>query len=344
MRWNYLRNCLVLCLLLISVTAGCGGDGQNETSGGRETAVSPTDGDVLQLPVLSLVDLPGGKLRVVATTSIIGDVVAQVGGDVIELTTLMEPGQDPHSYEPGARALTAVANAHVIFVNGWDLEESLIRNLANIGEAVPIVPVSANITPLDLAAHDDEHEAEADHAGVDPHVWFSVANVEQWVTNIVQTLGTLDPDNSAGYESRAAAYQAELAELENYIQATLAAIPADHRYLVTNHGAFNYFAQAYDFAVVGAVIPGFSTLAEPSASDLSELIASMKTYQVCTIFTETTLSAQLAQVVTDELDFCDNVQVLPLYTGALGPVGSGADSYIGLMRTNVDTVVAGLQP
>jgi ABC-type Zn uptake system ZnuABC Zn-binding protein ZnuA len=287
------------------------------------------------------VDSQGGKLRVVATTSIIGDVVAQVGGEAIDLTTLMGPGQDPHSYQPGARELTAVADAHVIFVNGWDLEEALARDLENIGGSSPIVPVSAHIVPLAFGEA-DEAAADHEHSGADPHVWFDVRNVGQWAENISQILQALDPNHAETYQKNAAAYQAKLVELNEYIKSSLASIPLEKRFLVTNHGAFSYFAQAYDFQIVGTVIPGLSTLAEPSASDLTDLVAVMREHQVCTIFTETTVSNQLAQVVAEELDFCQAVQVLSMYTGSLGPAGSGAASYLGLMRTNVDTIVAGL--
>jgi ABC-type Zn uptake system ZnuABC Zn-binding protein ZnuA len=335
-------NCLMLCVLTAVLMLGCSSSEVGDTAATEDM----NEGGVLTLPMLEPVDLGGGKLRVVATTSLIGDVVAQVGGAAIELTTLMEPGQDPHSYEPGARELTAVADAHVIFVNGWDLEESLIGDLENIGGTVAVVPVSANITPLTFGDADAEHEDEEgdhDHGRFDPHVWFSVANVKQWTANIEQTLSALDPGNADVYGGNTAVYQTQLTELETYVTENLATIPAENRYLVTNHGAFNYFARAYDFEIVGTVITGFSTLAEPSASDMADLIAVMQAHQVCAIFTETTVNDQLAKIVADELDFCDSVQILPLYTGSLGAVGSGADSYLGWMETNVDTIVAGLR-
>ena len=325
---------------------------------------------MLTLPALAALDLGGEPLRVVATTSIIGDVVAQVGGDAIALTTLMGPGQDPHSYEPAARDLTAVADAHVIFVNGWDLEEGLIEDLISIGENAIIVPISAGIEPLDFAgdhSHEDEHEEEAhdehddedhsdaehddeehsdddhdhSHSGADPHVWFSIHNVEQWVENAATVLSTLDSAHADAYAANADAYLAELAELETYVEGQIAAIPVDGRYLVTNHEALAYFAAAYDFTVLGTVIPGASTVAEPSASNLADLIETMAANDVCTVYTETTVSDSLAQTVASELDTCDEVQVLPLYTGALGPEDSGADSYIGMYRSNIDTIVAG---
>lgn len=306
---------------------------------------------MLELPALEAVELAGAPLKVIATTSIIGDVAAQVGGEAIDLTTLMGAGQDPHSFQPGARELTAVADADVILVNGWDLEEALVNDLEQIGGGTPLIAVSANIAPLILGAdmHEEEGEAHEDgdddhgHSGADPHVWFSVEIVMQWTKNIAQILSDLDPANAEIYASNAAAYQAELAELAAHAEAQLSQIPEENRFLVTNHNAFGYLARDYGFTVLGTVIPGMSTLAEPSASDLAGLIQTMQEHNSCTIFTETTVSDALAQTVVGELSHCDEVRVVKLYTGAVGPAGSGADSYIGMFRANVDAIVAGLQ-
>ena len=291
--------------------------------------------EMLRLPELEAIELDGTSLKVVATTSIIGDVVAQVGGDAIQLTTLMGPGQDPHSFEPSARELTAVADADLIIVNGWDLEEALVYDLAEIGKNVPLVAISANIEPLAFGA--------VEHSGADPHVWFSIDNVEQWVENVEQLLSDLDPANAAAYKSNAEIYLAELAELKAYVAAALAVIPDENRLLVTNHAALSYFADAYGFELIGTVIPSASTLAEPSASDLAVLIAAMKAQRICTIFTETAVSDSLAQTVAGELNDCEEVKVLPLNTGSLGVAGSGADSYIGMFRANIAAIVSGLQ-
>lgn len=299
---------------------------------------------LLTLPALALAELNGERLHVVATTSIVGDVVAQVGGTAVDLTVLMGPGQDPHSFQPGAQTLTAVANAQVIFVNGWDLEEALVHDLETIGANAPLVPVSAGIVPLIFGADAHDEEEGNEHSGADPHTWQSVANVRQWVANIQQTLSALDPANGAVYAENAAAYLAELDALEAYVTEQLASIPAENRVLITNHGTLAYFAQAYNFGILDTVLPGMSTLAEASASDIASLVAAMAEHGVCTIFTENTSSAALAEAVAADLQGCEEVQVLPLYTDALGPAGSQADSYIGMFRANVDTIVAGLKP
>jgi ABC-type Zn uptake system ZnuABC Zn-binding protein ZnuA len=307
-----------------------------------------SEGDELTLPELQSADLADGeKLNVVATTNIIGDVVSQVGGDAIQLTTLLGAGQDPHSYVPAARDLTAVAGADVIFINGWDLEEGLVGDLKNIGDNALIVPISANIEPLPFGEDDHEDTAgsatEAHDHALDPHVWFSVRNVQQWVDNVELVLSTLDPTNASIYAANATAYRAELDDLAAYVKNQMESIPEEKRFLVTNHNAFGYLEADYGLTMLGTVIPGASTLAEPSASDLADLINTMKDHGLCAIFSETATSDTLAQTVAGELDYCDEVKVLPLYTGSLGPAGSGADSYIGMFRANVDTIVSGLK-
>jgi zinc/manganese transport system substrate-binding protein/manganese/iron transport system substrate-binding protein len=254
--------------------------------------------------------------------------------------------------------MATVSQAHVVFVNGWDLEEALVHDLEEIAADVPIVPVSANIEPLalgrtglstheeenDREKEEDEHEEEAHgHEGADPHTWFSIDNIEQWVKNIRQVLSDLDPANAGTYEDNAEAYLAELEEVRAYADRQLASIPPEKRFLVTNHDTFGYLAQEYDLQVLGTVLPAASTLAEPSANDLAGLIAEMEEHDVCTLFTETTVSDKLAQTVAGELGSCAQVRVLKLYTGALGPAGSGAESYIGMFRYNVDTIVQGLK-
>ena len=345
--WPALSALVIVTFLWLA--AGC--TSADEPAADQPASSQPTEQsqpdaaalEVLALPALQAIALDGRPLRAVTTTSIIGDVVAQVGGDAIELTTLMGAGQNPHSYQPAAKDLTVVSQADVIFVNGWDLEEALVDDLEAISENAVIVPVSARIEPLPFRSPQSQGRGGHESGGADPHVWFSVHNVEQWVQNIETTLSALDPAHAETYQANAAAYLTELAALDEYAKAQLDAIPPEKRVLVTNHGALGYFARDYGFEVLGTVIPGMSTLAEPSASDLAHLIATMQEHGVCTIFTETTVSDTLAQTVASELSGCDEVKVLPLYTGAVGPPGSGADSYIGMFRANVDTIVAGLK-
>jgi len=329
---------LFLILLLL---AGCGAP----ENGG--TAQATEDLAPLTLPELAPVELAAGeRLQVVATTNVIGDVVGRVGGAAIELQPLIGAGQDPHGYQPAPSDLIRAAEADVIFMNGWQLEEGLLRDLRNAAPGVPLVPVSANITPLPFGGEEEEEEAhdEHEHGMADPHVWLDPHLVRQWVENARLALSALDPARAAEYDANAAAYLEELDDLIRYATERLATIPADRRQLVTNHEALAYFARAFDFEVIGAVIPSASTVSEPSAQSLAALVDRMEEAGVCTIFADNAANQSLAQAAAAELKGCAEVAVLPLYTGSLGAPGSGAESYVGMMRLNVDTIVAGLSP
>jgi ABC-type Zn uptake system ZnuABC Zn-binding protein ZnuA len=282
----------------------------------------------------------GGKLRVVATTGIVGDVVKNVAGDLVELTTLIGPGQDPHTYQPTPRDVAAIEMAHVIFVNGFQLEEGLESTIdAAAGVGSPVVSVSAGIQPRRSSTVDRPASAEQGHdtAG-DPHVWFDPANVKVWTNNIERSLSALDPANAVTYQANAAAYTRQLDELDATIRAQVALIPTERRKLVTDHEALGYFADRYGFQVLGAVIPSVSTSAEPSAGDLAGLVEVIRAQGVPAIFIGTTTNPKVADLVVRET----SAQVLSLHTGETGAAGSGADTYLGMMRANVDTIVKGL--
>ncbi len=326
MRQNRCCKCLMLILAMAVFLIGCADD-ESANTGASQDAAAPAP-SMLLWPDLTPLDLDGGKLRVVATTSIIGDVTANVGGDAIELTTLMPPGQDPHGYVPAAQDLTAVADAHVIILNGWGLEEGLIATLQNIAGDAPLVPISARIPPLN------------GERGVDPHTWLDPHNVVQWTDNLKSLLSDLDPANADLYAANADAYRAELADLIALYDEQIGAIPMDGRLLVTNHNSLGYLAQAYRFEVIATVLPSASALAEPSASSLTDLVATMTEAGVCAIFTETTANDQLAQAAAAELARCESVAVTPLYTGALGLPDSGAETYIKMMESNLAAITA----
>ncbi len=316
---------LLLCLFFSS---GCTSNEILEPDHDHEHAAEATE---LILPEINPIETDG-KLQVVVTTSIIGDIVSQIGGDFIDLTILIPAGQDSHSFEPTAQDLTAVSTAHLIFINGWDLEETLVHDLEEISETAPLIPISANITPLTVG---DSHNA-------DPHVWFDIHNVEQWVENVEHVLSDADPDNAEKYHQNTESYLSELAQLETSIKTQLDQIPAEDRRIVTNHDSFSYFASAYNFEIVGTVIPTASTLAEPSANEMAELITTMAEQDVCTIFTETAVSDSLAQTISDELEHCAQTNILTLYTGTLGTPNSGAGNYIGMFQTNVNIILNSL--
>jgi ABC-type Zn uptake system ZnuABC Zn-binding protein ZnuA len=297
------------------------------------------------MPSLSPVTLAEGeRLQVAATTSIVADVVRNVGGDLIDLTTLLPLGADPHAFEPTPQDVAAVADAHVVFVNGAGLEVFLEPLLEGAGEDVTVVPVSYSISLLQLEdAHEhEEEEKEGDHGyrdGADPHIWFDPHNVIVWTHNVEHALSTLDPDNAAAYEANGSAYEAELQELDAWIREQLAQVPEKNRKLVTDHATFGYFAQQYGFQQLGAVFPGYSTLAEPSAQDLAELEDSIHEFDVRAVFVGLTISPDLAERVADDT----GVQLVFLYTGSLSEPGGPADDYLSFMRYDVSAIAEALR-
>jgi ABC-type Zn uptake system ZnuABC Zn-binding protein ZnuA len=297
---------------------------------------------VLELPVLAPAQLDGKPLRVVVTTGIIGDVISHIGVDVIELTILMQGGQDPHSYIPTAGDLAAVTGSHLIVVNGWDLEEGLVRDLENVGESVPIAPISAGITPRSYG-----ESGRFVKSGPDPHVWLNPNLVRQWVENAKEMLTTLDPTNATLFEDNAVIYMQELDRLIAYFDRQVALIPPEKRTLVTNHDSFGYFAEAYGFQIIGTILPGASTLSEPSARALVTLVDKMTAEKLCTIFVENSANDRLAKTAAAELSHCDDVQLVTLYSGSLGPFAGdmsfSGDGYLAMMKANVDAIVAGLK-
>ena len=180
----------------------------------------------------------------------------------------------------------------------------------------------------------DEHE----HGDVDPHVWFSVPNVIHWVENIEHTLGLLDPANASLYEENARQYTGELEELDTWIQEQVAQIPEGNRKLVTNHPSFGYFVDHYGLEQVGTVYP-ISPSSEPSAQDIAALEDAIREYDVPAVFAESTVNPGLARQVAQDT----GIELVPLYTGSLGEPGSGAETYILLMRYDVKAIVDALR-
>jgi ABC-type Zn uptake system ZnuABC Zn-binding protein ZnuA len=318
-----MRKLAVLLILLLALLGACA----------RPTP--PPEPEAEGLPALSPAPLGAGeRLRVVATTTIVGDVVARVGGDAVQLTVLLPPGADPHTYEPTPADLTAVAGAHVLFVNGLGLEGFLERTLRNVGD-IPVVPVSAGIQPRLLEEHGEESHA---HGEADPHVWLDVRNVMIWVENIRQALSALDPAHADRYAANAAAYRAELEALDAWVLEQVAQVPPQNRKLVTNHPSFGYFADRYGFEQVAAVYP-ISPGAEPSAREIAELEETIRRFGVPAVFAETTVSPKLAEQVARDT----GVRLVTLYTGSLGGPGSGVESYVDLIRYDVNAIVNALK-
>jgi ABC-type Zn uptake system ZnuABC Zn-binding protein ZnuA len=295
----------------------------------------------------------GAQLKVLATTSIVSDVVHQIGGDKIELTTLLPAGADPHSYEASPQDVAAISNASVVFANGAHLEEWLDPIIENAGAADKLVEVSDGITLRAMSAEQEaaeaaEHAEEGaaaegeeahEHAEGDPHTWTDPMNVIVWVQNITAALSKADPANAAVYQANAEAYTAQLKELDTWIRSEVEKIPAANRIIITDHMAFGYFAEEYGFEQVGAVIPGYSTLASPSAQELAAIEDSIKDLKVKAIFVGNTVNDSLVKRVADDT----GVKMAYIYTGSLSDASGPAATYLDFIRYNVNAFVAALQ-
>jgi ABC-type Zn uptake system ZnuABC Zn-binding protein ZnuA len=288
------------------------------------------------LPELSFVTLgEGEKLRVVATTTILGDVVKNVGGIQIELTTLLTVGTDPHSYNATPEDLRTFSAAHIVFMVGEGVEESMMSLLENREGGSALVAVN---TGLDLLKVADEHtpsEGEHDHHGGDPHTWTAVPNVIHWVEIIEQSLRALDPANAETYAANAATYTAELKTLDAEIESAAATIPTERRKLVTDHESFGHFAARYGFRVIGSVIPSISTLSSPSAQELAALQQQITAEGVTAIFVGTTTNPDLAEQIASDL----GIRVVPLYAESLSAADGPASTYVDFMRYNINAIV-----
>ncbi len=352
-----------LLIILLFVLTGCTVNNLAGNAGNPAQATVHTDADhgaetataVDVLPVFVPLELAAGeKLQVVATTNLVADIVAQIGGDQIVLHVLMKPGIDPHSYTTTPQDVRILTDADVIFMNGVHLEEALDELLDML--AAPVVPVSAGVTLSELApvAHDDAHEDEHEeedaaegeaahdehlHEGADPHTWQSVANVKVWVENIRLTLSQLDPAHADAYLVAADSYQQQLDTLDSEMREKLSVIPLTNRKLVTDHDTFGYFARDYDFTIIGALVPSLSTTAEPSAQALADLQDQIVREGVQAIFVGTTVNPRLAEQLAQDLD----IQVVELYSDSLSAADGPAATYLDFMRYNVNAIVTALQ-
>jgi len=271
-------------------------------------------------------------LNVVATTTIIGDVVKQVGGDRINLVVLLPIGADPHTYEPRPQDVAAIHDADVIFINGLELEHSLEPIIsANAAGKGITVSDGINVQPFSAAPGDEAH------ASGDPHVWMNPNNVKVWVTNIEKALSQADPAGAETYKANAAAYQDQLSALDGWIRDQINQIPAVNRKLVTDHQSLGYFAKQYGMELAGLILPSLSTNASTSAADIAQVEKEIKDFGIKTIFVEMNSNEAIAAQIASDT----GIKYARIYTGSLGTADSGAGTYLDFMRFNVNTIVNG---
>lgn len=282
------------------------------------------------------------RLKVVATHSILGDLVRNVAGDKIDLVVLVGPGSDTHSYEPAPSDSRTVAEAKLLFENGLGFETWLDDLYAASSSRATRVVVSEGLALLAREEHAAGGESDqAEHGEFDPHVWQSVPNAIQMVKTIQAALRQADPANAADYQANAEAYIGQLQTLHTYIAEQANTIPPERRKIVTNHDALGYFAHEYGFVVVGDALGALSTEGgEPSARQLAELADAIRAAGVPTIFAENVQNADVMELVAREAGVTLGP---PLYTDALGLAGSEGETYLKLMRYNMDAIAGALK-
>jgi len=271
------------------------------------------------------------KPNVVSTSTVINDWTAQVGGDEIELTGILQPGADPHVYEPVPKDSIAFEQADLILYNGYNLEPGLIKLMNAAGIKARKVAVGEVVKPLQL-----------DKAGKtvsDPHVWGDVENAITMVNAIRDALIELSPEDREEFTQNAAKFNAQLKQLDAWTAKQIQTIPADKRKLVTTHDAFQYYASAYGLNVFGTLI-GISTEEQPSAQTVKKLSDAIKSTGVPAIFAETTINPALIKTVAQE----SGAKLAPrsLYSDSIGAPGSDGDSYIKMVVSNTRTIVEAL--
>lgn len=281
-------------------------------------------------------DGAGDRPLVVVSTNILGDVVDEIVGDEADVLVLMQRNADPHSFEISAKEAARIQDADLIVSNGLGLEEGLQKNLdAATNAGVRSITAGELIEPLEYSS--------GDAAGApDPHFWTDPARMVEVVAGIAEELEKTDGIDASVIAANAAEYTAQLDDLDAEMTAAFAAIPGERRQLVTNHHVFGYLAERYDFTVIGAVIPGGTTLAAPSASDLDDLVSAIEKAGVSTIFADSSQPDRLVQVLADEASI--DVDVVALFTESLGERGEGADTYLQMMRSNTELIATGLSP
>lgn len=278
-----------------------------------------------------------GKLKVTTTIAQIGDIVTNVGGEHVEVESLMGPGIDPHLYQASQGDIGKLSKADIIFYNGLHLEGKMGDILNKMSKDKPTVAVGESI-PDELLL-----TAEGDSSKKDPHIWFDITLWIHAVEAVTETLVEQDKENAATYEENASKYIKELKELDAYGKEQIASIPKESRVLVTAHDAFKYFGEAYDMEVTG--LQGLSTDAEFGLRDVQSIIDLLVERNVKAVFVESSISEDSINAVVKGAESRGHTVVIggELYSDAMGEAGTETGTYLGMFKHNIDTIVKALK-
>lgn len=279
-----------------------------------------------------------GKLNIVCTTTMITDLVKNIGGDHVNLQGLMGSGVDPHLYKASEGDVTKLVNADIIFYNGLHLEGKLVEVFEKMG--------SSTKTPIALAEEIDKSTligSDYFASNYDPHVWFNIDYFKLFAKKVVQVLSEKDPENAARYSENESRYLAQLDALQNTIKSTIDTLPQEKRILVTAHDAFNYFGKSYGFEVVG--LQGLSTATEAGVKDVQKLAAFIIEKNVKAIFVESSVPKRTIEALQAAVNSKGHDVIIggTLYSDALGTAGTTEGTYVGMFEYNVNTIVNALK-
>lgn len=327
---------------------------------------------MLALSPLSAAVAQAAEVKAVASFSVLADVVSEVGGDRVEVSSLIGPNGDPHAYEPTPNDVRRVRDADVVFMSGLGLEGWMDRLIATSGYKGQPVVVSDNIHTREMGEEGHDHDHDGDHGhdhdgdhghdhgddhdhghdddhdhggghhhhhdGPDPHVWNSPANVEVWVDNIVTALSKADPDGAEAYRANGDAYKQELESLDDYARTQIDAIPEDRRKILTSHDAFGYFGDRYDVTFLAPL--GVTTDSEASARDVAGLITQMKEEHIGSYFFENSNDPRLVEQIASAAGAEPGGE---LYVESLSKPDGPAATYAEMFRFNVDQMVSAMK-
>lgn len=341
--------------LATALAAGCGGSDSGGAAEGSEGS--------------------GDTVRVTATLPFIADMTREVGGERVEVSSIVRPGDEVHTFQPSPSDAQGISDSEVVFENGHGLEQWLDDLVQSAGgEDKTVVALSEGLEPVEGGGHEEhsgeegehtgeeheegEHAEEGGHAGetgeehsgesggdahghgaVNPHFWLSVPNAEHYVESIRGSLIEADPEGEEDYRANAEEYLAELEELDGYVKEQVQSIPEENRKLVTFHDGFPYFAEEYGFELTGVVLQNPN--AEASSREVAELTRTVQEEDVPAIFTEPQFNSGLSDTIAQEA----GVEVQPLYATFAQEsdiVEEDISSYEEMMRANVDSMVEGL--
>jgi manganese/zinc/iron transport system substrate-binding protein len=278
-----------------------------------------------------------GKVKVVTTVGMLGDMAENIGGDLVDVQNIMGPGVDPHLYQPSAGDISLMEDADIVFYVGLHLEGKMVEIFEHMSETKAVVASAEEIDKEELLLADSATQT------YDPHIWFDVALWIETIEEVETAFADFDPDNAEVYAANAESYMAELLELNEWVLETVAELPEDQRVLITAHDAFEYFGRAYGFEVKG--IQGISTASDYGLKDLETLIDFIVEREIKAVFVESSVSTKSIEALQEGVQGKDwDLQIGgELFSDAMGNPDTEEGTYLGMVRHNVNTIVNALK-